>query len=83
MILVRLIDSLRSRPRLLARLALLGLALLVLWDALLLDKYKAHTAVENWPGWWSLFGIAGCAALIVTAKWLVSRVVTTREDHYE
>jgi hypothetical protein len=83
MILVRMIDALRRRPRLLAGLAVLGLVLLVLWDALLLDKDKAHTAVERWPGWWALFGIAGCTLLIVTAKWLVSRLVTAREDYYE
>jgi hypothetical protein len=83
MALVRLIDALRTRPRLTAGLALAGLALLVLWDALLLDKHKAHSAMENLPGWWSLFGLAGCAVLIIFSKWLVGRIVTTGEDYYE
>ena len=83
MVLVRLIEALRSRPLLMMRLAVAGLALLVLWDALLLDKYKAHTALEKLPGWWSLFGLAGCAVLIIFSKWLVGRIVTTGEDYYE
>jgi len=83
MVLVRLIEALRRRPLLLMRLAVAGLALLVLWDALLLDKYKAHTALEKLPGWWSLFGLAGCAVLIIFSKWLVGRIVTTGEDYYE
>jgi hypothetical protein len=83
MILIRLIEALRSRPVLMKRLALAGLALLALWDALLLVKDKAHTALEKAPGWWSLFGLAGCAAIIVFAKWLGARGVSTREDYYE
>jgi hypothetical protein len=83
MFLIRLIDALRSRPVLMKRLALAGLVLLVLWDALLLDKHKAHSALERAPGWWSLFGLAGCAAIILFAKWLGGRGVSTREDYYE
>ncbi len=83
MILVRLIEALRSRPQLLKWGLLGGLAVLVLWDALLLDKYKAHTWLEKLPGGWSLFGLAGCVTLIVVAKWLVSRIVTVKEDYYD
>ena len=83
MVIIRLIEALRARPRLCRRLCFGILGALALWDALLLDKSKAHTAFEKLPGWWSLFGVAACTAIIVFSKWLGHRGVSQGEDYYE
>ncbi len=83
MVIIRLIEALRARPRLLRSLCFGLLGLLVLWDALLLDKGKAHTGLEKLKGWWSLFGVAACALIIVFSKWLGHRGVSQGEDYYE
>jgi hypothetical protein len=83
MVIIRLIEALRARPRLLRSLCFGLLGAFALWDALVLDKSHAHTAFEKLPGWWSLFGVAACAAIIVFAKWLGHRGVSQGEDYYE
>jgi hypothetical protein len=67
---VRIITYLRSHTGMLCKLAIAMLVLLVVADALpfVVDKTKAHTAVERLPGFWSAFGLAGCLLLIFTAK---------------
>jgi hypothetical protein len=68
---VKLIDFLRDRLKLVIWFCYAGLALLVAWDIFLLDKHHAHTWVEQHiPGWWSLFGLAACVVIILVSKWL-------------
>jgi hypothetical protein len=80
---VKFIDFLRDRLRLVVRLSYAGLALLVLWDTLLLDKHQAHTAVEKLPGFWALFGLVACVAIILLSKWFGHLGIMTREDYYD
>jgi hypothetical protein len=83
--LVRLIDFLRDRLPTVVRLSLAVLALLILLDGLpaVVDKEHAHTAAEHVPGFWSVFGLLGCLALVVLAKTLGHLGVSTREDYYD
>lgn len=83
MMLVRMIDYLRARPLLVRRFAYGVVALVLLWDALLLDKSYAHSALEKLPGFWSLFGLAGCVLLVLVAKGLGALGLLTREDYYD
>jgi hypothetical protein len=80
---VRLIDFLRDRLKLVIRLCYGVLALLVLYDALLLDKSYAHTAAEKLPGFWSLFGFVACVLIIIVSKWYGHLGIMTREDYYD
>ena len=81
--LLRLIEWLRGRLRLI-RIALLGvLVLLVLADGLLIDKGDAHTAAERIPGFWSFFGFTACVAIIFLSKWFGRLGIMTREDYYD
>lgn len=80
---VKFIDFLRDRLRLVVRLSYAGLALLVLWDALLLDKHHAHTTMEKLPGFWALFGLIACVAIILLSKWFGHLGVMNREDYYD
>ncbi|HRT09302.1 MAG TPA: hypothetical protein P5233_13055 [Candidatus Paceibacterota bacterium] len=83
MSLVKLIEYLRNRLKTVVRLCWVALALLVVADILFVDKEHAHTAVEHWWGFWSLFGFVGCAALIIVSKWYGHAGIMQREDYYD
>lgn len=86
MILVRLIEFLRARLRLVVRVSLVLLALLVVADALpfLVHKdHHAHTAAERLPGFWSVFGLVGCTLIIFLSKWYGHAGIMKREDYYD
>lgn len=80
--LVRLIEFLRSHLRAVVRICFVVLALLVLADALLVDKEEAHTAAEHIPGFWSVFGLVGCMLLIIASKAFGHAGIMKREDYY-
>ncbi len=80
---VKLIDFLRDRLKLVIRLSYVVLALLVVWDVLLLDKSHVHTAAEKLPGFWSLFGFVACVLIIFLSKWYGHLGIMTREDYYD
>lgn len=82
MIIVRLIEFLRNRLRMVIGACLGLLALLVAGDWLLVGKEHAHTAPEQWPGFWSLFGFAACVAIIFVSKWYGHLGIMKREDYY-
>jgi heme/copper-type cytochrome/quinol oxidase subunit 1 len=83
--LVRLIEGLRQRPRLLARVGYGVLALLVVIDAMpwLVDKAHAHTAAERWPGFWAVFGLVGCALIVFLSKAFGHAGIMKREEYYD
>ena len=78
-----LIEFLRARLKTVVQLCLGLLALLVLLDALLVDKEHAHTWIEGLPGFWTVFGLVGCMVLIVLSKWFGHAGIMTREDYYD
>ena len=84
MILARTIEALRQCWPLLVRMFIVLLVLLVLIDAVpfLVDKEKAHTAVESIPGFWSLFGFVSCILIVYVSKYLGKIGLLQREDFY-
>ena len=80
---VRLIECLRARLRLVIWSGVALLALLVLFDAILVNKEDAHTNAEHWPAFWSVFGFVACLLIIFVSKWYGHRGIMTREDYYE
>lgn len=86
---VKLIDFLCDRLKVVIWLCCLGLALLVAWDLMFVDKHHAHTSPEHWPFFWSLFGFFACALIIIASKWFghfkwFGRfTIMTREDYYD
>lgn len=80
---VKLIDFLRDRLKLVIRLSFVGLALLVAWDVLFVSKEHAHTAVERIPGFWAVFGFVACVVIIIVSKWYGHLGIMTREDYYD
>lgn len=85
MMLVRIIDYLRERSKIVGKVCLVVLALLVVIDAIpaLVNKHHAHTWAEHLPGFWSLFGLGAGILFILAALWFGSAGITTREDYYE
>ena len=79
---VNLIDTLRRHLPLLLTLGLALLALLLFWDAVLLDKSYAHSAAEKLPGFWSFFGFGAAVTVIVLAK-IIGGLLQTDEDYYD
>lgn len=59
------------------------LGLLALGDALLVDKTHAHTWIEKFPAFWSLFGFVSCVVIILISKWFGHSGIMTREDYYD
>lgn len=85
MSLLRLIDFLRQRLAVVVRASLALLAALVAADLVpgLIDKEHAHTTAEHVAGFWAIFGLLGCLALVVIAKALGWLGVSTHEDYYD
>lgn len=83
--LVRVIQFLRDRLRLVVRVCLGLLLLLVVVDAIpgIVDKEHAHTWVERLPGFWSVFGLLGCIVLILVSKWFGHAGIMVKEDYYD
>ena len=87
---VQLVDFLRDRLKGVVRLCYVGLALLVAWDLLLVDKHHAHTGPEQWPFFWAIFGFGACALIIIVSKWFGhchwfggKFTIMNREDYYD
>lgn len=66
---VKFIDFLRDRLKTTIRFCYVGLALLVAWDIIFVDKHHAHTAPEHWPLFWTVFGFVACVLIIILSKW--------------
>lgn len=83
--LLRVIQFLRDHLKTVVRLSLVALALLVLLDAVpaIVDKEHAHTGAEHIPGFWALFGFAGCVILIIASKWFGHLGIMRPEDYYD
>ena len=81
--LVRFIEFLRNHLKTVVRICFGALVVLILWDAVLVHKDHAHTAIERWPAFWSVFGFVGCVLIIVGSKWFGHAGIMTREDYYD
>jgi hypothetical protein len=81
--LVRLIEFLRERLAALIRICFGLLALLILLDAVLVDKEHAHTRVEHFPAFWSLFGFVACVLIVIVSKWFGHAGIMTQENYYD
>ena len=66
---VKLIDYLRDRLKMVIRLCYVVLGLLVVYDVTFTDKHSAHLAIEKLPGFWAVFGFIACVLIIILSKW--------------
>lgn len=81
--LVQLIEFLRHRLKTVVRICFGLLALLILLDAVLVNKEHAHTRLEHLPAFWSIFGFLGCVLIIIGSKWFGHAGIMTRENYYD
>jgi hypothetical protein len=83
--LLRLINFLRNRLRMVVRVGIAALVVLILLDAVpaIVDKEHAHTAAEHIPAFWAAFGLLGCLLLVIVSKTFGRLGVSTREDYYD
>ncbi len=83
--LVKFIEFFRCRLKTVVWVCVALLAVLVILDAIpaIVDKEHAHTAPEQWPAFWAVFGFLGCVAIILLSKWFGHAGIMTREDYYD
>ncbi len=81
--LAKLIEYLRNHLKTVVRVCFAVLALLILLDAVLVNKEPAHTKVEHIPAFWSVFGFVACAVIVLVSKWYGHAGIMTREDYYD
>jgi Zn-dependent protease with chaperone function len=83
--LLRLINFLRDRLRMVVRAGIAALVVLILLDAVpaIVDKEHAHTAAEHIPAFWAAFGLLGCLLLVIVSKAIIGPVVSKHEDFYD
>jgi hypothetical protein len=81
--LVLIIEFLRKRLKTVVRSCFVLLAVLIVIDALFVNKEHAHTRIEHLPAFWSVFGFIGCVLIIIGSKWFGHTGIMTREDYYD
>lgn len=81
--LAKIIEFLRNRLKAVIFACYGVLAVLVLVDALFIDKEHAHTKAEHAFAFWSVFGFVGCVAIILVSKWFGHAGIMQREDYYD
>ena len=81
--LAKLIEFLRNRLKAVTLVCIAVLGLLALADIFLVSNDEAHTAVERFPAFWSIFGFLGCVLIIIVSKWFGHAGIMTREDYYD
>jgi len=82
--LAKLIEFLRERLKTVIWACMGILAAVVLVDVAFVDKeHHAHTAIEQVPGFWAVFGFLACVVIIIVSKWFGHAGIMTQEDYYE
>ena len=81
--LLRLIEFLRARMRLVIGVSIGVLVLVALADLLVDKEGHAHTALERLPAFWSIFGFLACVLIILLSKAFGHAGIMTREDYYD
>jgi 4-hydroxybenzoate polyprenyltransferase len=81
---IKLIDYLQERLRLVKVLGAIAIAVMVVWTIVGVDTSHAHTWMEaNIPGFWAIFTLLACLVLIFFARWFGNSGIMTREDYYD
>lgn len=76
------IESLRNHTPTLKKILYGVMALTILFDVLT-PRHEAHFFGDSIPGFWSVFGLVSCVALIRIMKGLSHAWLMRREDYYE
>jgi hypothetical protein len=66
---VKFIEYLRARMKLVIRLSYLVLGLLMVHYGIFVDKSSAHTKMELLFFFWAAFGFIACVLIIFVSKW--------------
>lgn len=63
--------------------ALVSGAIVLALPYVLPGAHAHHGWWDDVPGWWALYGAAGCAVIILVSKWLGHAFLQKPEDWYE
>jgi hypothetical protein len=81
--LAKLIEFLRNRLKAVTLACIAVLVLLALADILFVNNDEAHTRIEHFPAFWSIFGFVACVLIIITSKWFGHAGIMVSEDYYD
>ncbi|MEA3361974.1 MAG: hypothetical protein U9Q61_01665 [Thermodesulfobacteriota bacterium] len=79
---VNFLTYLRERPSFLKWLFLAYLAFALVFD-FFADRHHAHFWGDHLVGFWAVFGLVGCLAMIVFCKGLSHVWLERDKDHYD
>ena len=80
---ISLIEFFREHLKGLMVACLILIGLIALWGTFMVDTSHAHTKIEQFPFFWSLFGLIGGALLILLSRFFGRLGIMTREDYYD
>lgn len=78
----KIFEYLHEHAGMVKRVFFLVLALAVILD-FFVYRHGAHFVGDRIYGFWSIFGLAGCLAMIFACKWLSSVWLKKVEDYYD
>lgn len=81
---LQIIEFLRERLQTVKNLFYIGIAVMLVWTVVGVDKHHAHTWMEAhiWA-FWSFFAMLACVVLIYFTRWYGKGGIVTREDYYD
>ena len=80
---IQFIDYLKERQQG-AKYTFISVVIAVFVWSLTVDTSHAHTWAEKYiPGFWSIFGIVSCIALIFIARWYAGAGISKEENYYD
>lgn len=80
---VSIIDYLRDRLKYVNRICYVVMAGVAVWGSLVAyGNHHAHTQIEQFPFFWSIFGFLACTIIIIFSKWFGHSGVMVKEDYY-
>jgi hypothetical protein len=81
--LVKFIEFLRKHLRGVTLACIAVLVLLAGADILFVNNDEAHTRIEHFPAFWSIFGFVACVLIIIASKWFGHAGIMVSEDYYD
>jgi len=79
---LRILNYLNERSRMLKRIFFVFLALAVVFD-FYAARHEPHFFGDSIIGFWSLFGVLGCLGMIILCKGLSHVWLMKKEDYYD
>lgn len=79
----KLVEALYEKKELFRKIFFGILAAVVLYDITVPRPHEAHFIGDKFYGWWSIWGLVICLAMIIFWKWLAHGFLERDENYYD